>query len=168
MVQMTTHCSVLALRIPGTGEPDGLPSMGSHRVGHDWSDLAAAAAAYNEILSNCSKEWERRDDPGGRSCKTYPSRQHELTGRSERPHGCRACKLHVNCDVQLVGAEESVHYKSSIVAVLLWCFWSISTCPALMVYTVPSDKVLCFVPLSIRKWKMYSGLLSSFVISSYH
>ena len=45
MVQMTTHCSVLALRIPGTGEPDGLPSMGSHRVGHDWSDLAAAAAA---------------------------------------------------------------------------------------------------------------------------
>ena len=32
------------LRIPGTGEPGGLPSMGSHRVGHDWSDLAAAAA----------------------------------------------------------------------------------------------------------------------------
>ena len=34
----------LAWRIPGTGEPGGLPSMGSHRVGHDWSDLAAAAA----------------------------------------------------------------------------------------------------------------------------
>jgi len=33
-----------AWRIPGTGEPGGLPSMGSHRVGHDWSDLAAAAA----------------------------------------------------------------------------------------------------------------------------
>ena len=32
-------------RIPGTGEPGGLPSMGSHRVGHDWSDLAAVAAA---------------------------------------------------------------------------------------------------------------------------
>ena len=31
---MATHSSVLALRIPGTGEPDGLPSMGSHRVGH--------------------------------------------------------------------------------------------------------------------------------------
>ena len=40
-----THSSVLAWRIPGTGEPGGLPSMGSHRVGHDWSDLAAAAAA---------------------------------------------------------------------------------------------------------------------------
>ena len=42
---MATHSSVLAWRIPGTGEPGGLPSLGSHRVGHDWSDLAAAAAA---------------------------------------------------------------------------------------------------------------------------
>ena len=42
---MATHSSVLAWRIPGTGEPGGLPSMGSRRVGHDWSDLAAAAAA---------------------------------------------------------------------------------------------------------------------------
>ena len=42
---MATHSSVLAWRIPGTGEPGGLPSMGSHRVGHDWSNLAAAAAA---------------------------------------------------------------------------------------------------------------------------
>ena len=39
--QTATHSSVLAWRIPGTGEPGGLPSMGSHRVGHDWSDLAA-------------------------------------------------------------------------------------------------------------------------------
>ena len=38
--EMTTHSSVLAWRIPGTGEPGGLPSMGSHRVGHNWSDLA--------------------------------------------------------------------------------------------------------------------------------
>ena len=44
--EMATHCGVLAWRIPGTGEPGGLPSMGSHRVGHDWSDLAAAAAAW--------------------------------------------------------------------------------------------------------------------------
>ena len=42
---MATHSSVFAWRIPGTGEPGGLPSMGSHRVGHDWSDLVAAAAA---------------------------------------------------------------------------------------------------------------------------
>ena len=45
--EMATHSSVLAWRIPGTGEPGGLPSMGSHRVGHDWSDLAVAAAAMH-------------------------------------------------------------------------------------------------------------------------
>ena len=39
---MATHSSVLAWRIPGTGEPGGLPSVGSHRVRHNWSDLAAA------------------------------------------------------------------------------------------------------------------------------
>ena len=37
---MATHSSVLAWRIPGTGEPGGMPSMGSHKVRHDWSDLA--------------------------------------------------------------------------------------------------------------------------------
>ena len=42
--EMATHSSVLAWRIPGTGEPGGLLSLGSHRVRHDWSDLAAAAA----------------------------------------------------------------------------------------------------------------------------
>ena len=41
----STHSSVLAWRIPGTGEPGGLPSMVSHRVRHDWSDFAAAVAA---------------------------------------------------------------------------------------------------------------------------
>ena len=38
--ERATHSSVLAWRIPGTGEPGGLLSIGSHRVGHDWSDLA--------------------------------------------------------------------------------------------------------------------------------
>ena len=49
--EMATHSSVLAWRIQGTGEPGGLPSLGSHRVGHDWSDLAAAAAGL--ILKMC-------------------------------------------------------------------------------------------------------------------
>ena len=43
---MATHSSVLAWRIPETGEPGGLLSLGSHRVGHDRSDLAAAAARH--------------------------------------------------------------------------------------------------------------------------
>ena len=43
--KMATHSDVLTWRIPGMGEPGGLPSMGWHRVGHDWSDLGAAAGA---------------------------------------------------------------------------------------------------------------------------
>ena len=42
---MATHSSVLAWRIPGTGSPGRLPSVGSHRVGHDLSDLAAVVTA---------------------------------------------------------------------------------------------------------------------------
>ena len=49
---MATHSSVLAWRIPGMGEPGGLPSMRSHRVGHDWSDLAVGAQE-GCILSPC-------------------------------------------------------------------------------------------------------------------
>ena len=49
---MATHSSVLAWRIPGTGEPGGLPSMGSQRVGHNWSDLAAAAEVYSIVIHN--------------------------------------------------------------------------------------------------------------------
>ena len=48
---MATRSSVLSWRIPGTEEPSGLPSMGLHRVGHDCSDLAAAAAGYFHILA---------------------------------------------------------------------------------------------------------------------
>ena len=48
--ELATHSSVLAWRVPGMEEPGGLPSMGSHRVGHDWSDLAAAAAAGTVYL----------------------------------------------------------------------------------------------------------------------
>jgi len=45
--EMATHSSVLAWRIPGAVEPGGLPSVGSHRVRHDWSDLAAVAAGWS-------------------------------------------------------------------------------------------------------------------------
>ena len=46
--EVATHSSVLAWRIPGTGDPGGLPSMGSQRVRHDWSDLAAVAAVCSQ------------------------------------------------------------------------------------------------------------------------
>ena len=55
--EMATHSSVLAWRIPGTGEPGGLPSVGLHRVGHDWSDLAVAVLCLLPVkltFSQCS------------------------------------------------------------------------------------------------------------------
>ena len=58
---MAPHSSTLAWKIPGTGEPGGLQSMESHRVGHDWSDLAAAAAThmiYNSRLKMISTQFE--------------------------------------------------------------------------------------------------------------
>ena len=55
--EMATHSSVLAWRILGLGEPGGLPSMGSHRVRHHWSDLAVAVATFsvaNSLKKHCS------------------------------------------------------------------------------------------------------------------
>jgi len=48
--EIATHSSIIAWRIPGTEEPGGLPSMGSHRVVHDWSDLAAAATHASKVM----------------------------------------------------------------------------------------------------------------------
>ena len=72
---MATHSSVLAWRIPGTGEPGGLLSMGSHRVGHDWSNLAAAAA-YWEIFPGGSDGKESSlgwEDSLEKGMETHPS-----------------------------------------------------------------------------------------------
>ena len=66
---MATHSSVLAWRIPGMGEPGGLPSMGTHRVGHDCRDSAAGAAAAvyfktinvsNEIILSLDKSFSQK------------------------------------------------------------------------------------------------------------
>ena len=68
---MATHSSVVAWRIPGMGEPGGLPSMGLHRVGHDWRDLAAAAAnAEAQETWVWSLGWE---DPPGKGMATHSS-----------------------------------------------------------------------------------------------
>ena len=64
--EMATHSSVLAWRIPGMAEPGGLPSMGLHRVRHDWSDLAAAATAlmlaidFSLRIIQTQSEWQAK------------------------------------------------------------------------------------------------------------
>ena len=57
--EMATHSSVLAWKIPGMAEPGGLQSMGSHRVGHDWSDLAAAAriTTNDNAVQSLARVW---------------------------------------------------------------------------------------------------------------
>ena len=66
---MATHSSFLAWRIPGTGEPGGLPSMGSDRVGHDRSDLAAAAAAAGLVARGSVGREEMRLSQ--KSCQSW-------------------------------------------------------------------------------------------------
>ena len=61
--EMATHSSVLAWRSPGMGEPGGLPSMGSHRVGHDWSNLAGAAAGHFNILNWLPPKLQSSSEP---------------------------------------------------------------------------------------------------------
>ena len=76
---MATHSSVLAWRIPETGEPGGLPSMGSHRVGHDWSDLAAAHCSLGLQASKGGRE----EGPQSAECPLQdppsPSNTYRLT-----------------------------------------------------------------------------------------
>ena len=76
---MATHSSVLAWRILGTGEPGGLPSVGSHRVRHDWSNLVAGKPINITqdsipwiVLGNC---WER----AGREQPEFPAPEPEAT-----------------------------------------------------------------------------------------
>ena len=58
--EMATHSSVLAWRILGMAEPGGLPTTGSHRVGHDRSDLAAAAAARGILQQSLEGAYQRK------------------------------------------------------------------------------------------------------------
>ena len=69
---MATQSSVLAWRIPGTGEPGGLLSLGSLRVGHDWSDLAAAAAEWLHFHFLLSCIGEGNGNPLQCSCLENP------------------------------------------------------------------------------------------------
>ena len=80
---MATHSSILAWRIPGTEEPGGLPSMGSHRVGHDWRDLAAAAAAD---FSRCHSHLAVEVRAGQRQVKRGKENKDVLKCRWQWPH----------------------------------------------------------------------------------
>ena len=91
--EMATHSSVLAWRIPGTEEPGRRPSMGSHRVGHDWSDSAAAAAEL--VLTESVLQWLPLQLDGWQPCsqvtgwpKPYLTDSYHLLSNSGGPTAC--------------------------------------------------------------------------------
>ena len=89
--ETATHSRVLAWRTPGTGEPGGLPSMGSHRVGHDWSDLAEAAQCI--ILSEINQRQILYDFTYGLNLKTKnmnkPNQTETVTNTENRQAAAR-------------------------------------------------------------------------------
>ena len=94
---MATHSSTLAWRIQGTGEPGRLPCMGSHRVGHDWSHLAAAAAAAGRAKKSPLRQllmyrtdWDAGDGVGRRghkADKVLPQGTQTNTLKTEKGEG---------------------------------------------------------------------------------
>ena len=77
--EMATHSSVLAWRIPGTGEPGGLPSRGLHWVGNDWSDLAAAAEEEKEKKKGYEKIFEEI------IAENFPNVEMEIVNQIQEP-----------------------------------------------------------------------------------
>ena len=88
---MATHFGILAWRIPGAGEPGGLTSMGSHRVGHDWSDLAAAAVYQLPVIPLMLKKqmlnilWRPARTSGTNTPKRFPFHCRGLEWKSRKP-----------------------------------------------------------------------------------
>ena len=116
--EMATHSSVLAWRIPGMGEPGGLLSMGSHRVGHDWSDLAAAAARGNHIIWGLTAnqvKWHRCE-----SVCWMELLSRSVMSDSLRPHGLQHARLPCSslssgvCSNSCPWMENTANYKANM------------------------------------------------------
>ena len=136
--EMATHSSVLAWRIPGTGEPGGLPSMGSHRVGHDWSDLTAAAAVPL-VFALCL-------------CLPFPFSRCYHLWRLFPSHFLANCFfpswLHLHNDYWLVASF-------SAFSLALQLYRPFSTCS--ISSTVSFFSSLALIPFSCQPWDQNSG-----------
>ena len=89
--EMATHSSVLAWRIPGTVEPGGLPSMGSHRIGRNLSDLAAAATTNHRTPTS-----------------SWPTYSFLI------PTTCNQCKSLSHSFVQLLATPRTVAHQAAL------------------------------------------------------
>ena len=86
--EMATHSSILAWKIPGTKEPSGLLSMGSHRVGHEWSDLAAAASLLRNTMPSLWHATIIPDNPCHKYWHCFPHLQLCFTRFLSFPFSC--------------------------------------------------------------------------------
>ena len=128
--EIATHSSVLAWRITGMGEPGGLLSIGSHRVGHDWSDLASVAAA--------PLHWQS-------------SKQHCSVAKS-RPTLCHL----IDCNTpRLFCPLLSPWVFSHTVQLSCWCYITISSSAALFSFCLQSFPESGCCPTS---WLFTSGV----------
>ena len=129
--EMATHSSVLAWRIPGTAEPGWLPSIGSHRVGHDWSDLAAAAAGFPSVASGKESTCQCKrcgfDLWVGKitwSKKWYPNLQYSCLENS-MGRGAWQATVHA-WDCKESDTTEQLHIHSYVYQLkifITYCFW---------------------------------------------
>ena len=119
--EMATHSSVLAWRLPGTGEPGGLPSMGSNRVGHDWSDLAAAASGKSTASRALLGLMLWRLDGGG--SKVVITGSH-TTGRAQETLSLRKLSwcltYHIHCAAKTSG-QAALTQPSAPDPSCCWC-----------------------------------------------
>ena len=105
---MATHSSVLAWRIPGTGEPGGLPSMGSHRVGHDWSDLAITTKGFLKVRHQ-AEEHAFPGLPVAAVCRDGSEKQHQVRQQ--------------NCPGPLQPVVQHTPPKRDCSGLELWLLW---------------------------------------------
>ena len=126
---MATHSSIPAWRIPGTGEPAELPSLGSHRVGHDCSDGAATAAAQPALIQSAWNPYKKGECGHTRDTREAHSREEtEATVRGQpslSKTGASGETNHVNTlTLDLLAPEmEQINFRSLshwVCSILLW------------------------------------------------
>ena len=111
--EMATHSSILAWRIPGTGDPGGLLSMGSHRVRHDWSDLVVAVAKFVvHFYLSLDKQWWQQ--PSLRAQDPFVNRSHQQNFREGKEGAYEDAETKgINCMCAYPGSHKALTKVSS-------------------------------------------------------
>ena len=128
--EMATHSSVLAWRIPGTREPGGLPFMGLHRVGHDWSDLAVAVAVIRALTSfmRASPSWPNHLPKALAPSPTQCRFQYINWGDGRHRHSIYSLRLNQNQNI-FVSLTPNASLTQTLRTVILLLYSQVRTMP---------------------------------------